>query len=742
MNLDEGMGDTVWPSQEAANCLLMRGNRSSFSHACMAGPALVKQGGKWELGRGEWKLDRGEWKLDRGEWKLDRGEWKLDRGGWKLEWGEWKLEMGEWKLEMGEWKLEMGEWKLEMGEWKLEMGEWKLEMGEWKLEMGEWKLEMGGWELEMGGWELGRGGWELERGGWELERGGWELERGGWELEWGGWKLEMGEWKLEMGARKLGREDGSWRWELRSWGGEDGSWRGKDGSWRLEGEGCRGEGSPCQKVLVASTVLLHAVQIDVPLVTSAMSRKTRSSRAGHGISVPEWLPSRVAPCLSSGPDFRVSEFAAPRKGSWESYGSPVPPEGPEVEQWRQERGDFEREWASLKAVISGTSSLMPIDIEVEGKTEDKQLEDAIHRIETKLTDISHMQSSDDESEEEDDEVRKSKRKMFGDTKHYDPVSLKQKFVLWPGLAELAARYRERTYYFANPENRETFLESPTDFLSKNGPLKPPPLRLVMLGARGAGKSLHARQLAKNLSIFHISFKERLQELIIAKTKKKIGPAYPEDEEEPEYSPEEIAAMTAITGPDGQPVTSTGLTDSAATETSEAEESATEEKEGEEGQKEGETEEEIPLTEDEEAIKNNLESEDALPPDVLDKIVPEWWNKEPFKSTGFILEGFPRTPDEARYMSEQGLFPDGAVLLLVEDTDIIDRLLPPRLAKWRVNRNRRIAKKERAKAKKKKERDEVIAKRRAELEAEKAKLKEERRLEREAQRQAAREIPCK
>lgn len=59
----------------------------------------------------------------------------------------------------------------------------------------------------------------------------------------------------------------------------------------------------------------------------------------------------------------------------------------------------------------------------------------------------------------------------------------------------------------------------------------PPVRLLILGPRGAGKTLHGRHLAKKLGLFHISFRERLQELIIAKTKKKIGPEFEEDNEE-------------------------------------------------------------------------------------------------------------------------------------------------------------------------------------------------------------------
>ena len=61
--------------------------------------------------------------------------------------------------------------------------------------------------------------------------------------------------------------------------------------------------------------------------------------------------------------------------------------------------------------------------------------------------------------------------------------------------------------------------------------QPPPIRLLILGPRGSGKSLHGRHLAHKLGLFHISFKDRLQELIIAKTKKRVGPEYEDENEE-------------------------------------------------------------------------------------------------------------------------------------------------------------------------------------------------------------------
>ena len=59
----------------------------------------------------------------------------------------------------------------------------------------------------------------------------------------------------------------------------------------------------------------------------------------------------------------------------------------------------------------------------------------------------------------------------------------------------------------------------------------------------------------------------------------------------------------------------------------------------------------------------------------------------YRSTGFILEGFPRTADEVRWMAESGYFPDTAVTIQSEDTDIIGRLLPPKMEMWKAKRDR-------------------------------------------------------
>ena len=49
------------------------------------------------------------------------------------------------------------------------------------------------------------------------------------------------------------------------------------------------------------------------------------------------------------------------------------------------------------------------------------------------------------------------------------------------------------------------------------------------------------------------------------------------------------------------------------------------------------------------------------------------------------------------LSMSGLFPDAAILLGVEDTDIVDRLLPGKLEKWKAKRDKRLAEKAKRKA---------------------------------------------
>lgn len=58
-----------------------------------------------------------------------------------------------------------------------------------------------------------------------------------------------------------------------------------------------------------------------------------------------------------------------------------------------------------------------------------------------------------------------------------------------------------------------------------------------MGPHGVGKTSCSRWLADKLNIFHIQFEERLQELLMLKTGKRIGLEEEEEEEEGEGTQE-------------------------------------------------------------------------------------------------------------------------------------------------------------------------------------------------------------
>ncbi|MGH0164644.1 UNVERIFIED_CONTAM: hypothetical protein FKN15_057830 [Acipenser sinensis] len=370
------------------------------------------------------------------------------------------------------------------------------------------------------------------------------------------------------------------------------------------------------------------------------------------------------------------------------------PEVTEMEKYKLQVKNFILEWQTMESILAGTSSVVPTLLEIAGKTPLTLLSDAVTKIEMPLkykawemtgvdldeeeedaqaaaeAEEQNLEEEEEEEEEGKDEAEKespSQRNM-GDSKHFCPVTLKEKNILFPCTDEYAAKYKEKVYYFSSSEARETFLLNPEVYVAKTEPLKAPPVRVFLLGARGSGKTTHGKWLANKLSIFHIQFKERLQERIMFKTQKKIRPTDEEEQatDEEEEVPQDLVDMLAARG----------LELPAELKSEEKQE---------------ETPAEVELNDEEEAIISYLSDNEALPPEVLDMIVPKWWEEEPFRSKGFILEGFPQSPEEVQYLVERSLFPDTFVIMELAVTDIIHRLLPPVLSKWQNKRNKKLEK---------------------------------------------------
>ncbi|XP_063088089.1 adenylate kinase 9 isoform X2 [Cavia porcellus] len=389
------------------------------------------------------------------------------------------------------------------------------------------------------------------------------------------------------------------------------------------------------------------------------------------------------------------------------------PDTPEMEPFKEKIASFKSTWKQLEPLIS--ESFIPIlKLEVANKTPKELLQKVVETMEKpfqyrafELTVEDYDEEAEDypaeaedevieeeEEEEENEEGAKEKRRHLGDTKHFCPVVLKENFILQPGNTEEAAKYREKIYYFSSTEAKEKFLEHPEDYVAHKEPLKAPPLRICLLGPRGSGKTVCGRQLAEYFGIFHIQFEEFLQEKLLLKTGKKFGPEFVEESEEEQAVKQELEELA----------TQANI------------------KLEEENTKKQPSE--VQLTEEEETTKSSLIDNEPLPSEILEVILSEWWHKEPICSTGFILDGFPRFPEEAQFLGEHGFFPDAAVFIQVDDQDVLDRLLPFQIEKWKLKQQKKSERKKLIKALKAKIKEDMIAKRRAELILERERKKKE------------------
>ena len=104
-----------------------------------------------------------------------------------------------------------------------------------------------------------------------------------------------------------------------------------------------------------------------------------------------------------------------------------------------------------------------------------------------------------------------------------------------------------------------------------------------------------------------------------------------------------------------------------------------------------------------------------------------------RSTGFIVEDFPRAADDAAQLGDAGLLPDAALVLEMDDADAVARLLPARLARWRSRRDQVLERRRAARDRRRRRREAAIDRRRAKL----ARDAEKRKAEREVSRVTSR-----
>ncbi|CAH1800212.1 unnamed protein product, partial [Owenia fusiformis] len=145
----------------------------------------------------------------------------------------------------------------------------------------------------------------------------------------------------------------------------------------------------------------------------------------------------------------------------EKIEDPLPPEGPEYDAYKIKRKDYDTEWATCSALITGNTGAEPVIIELDAKKEEGVMFDTARQLELPYqyaaweysgmdideeeedleADLNEEEEAEEEEESED--PNRSKKKPLGDVNYYCPVALKENGVLYPGNPEIGAKYREK-----------------------------------------------------------------------------------------------------------------------------------------------------------------------------------------------------------------------------------------------------------------------------------------------------------
>ena len=106
---------------------------------------------------------------------------------------------------------------------------------------------------------------------------------------------------------------------------------------------------------------------------------------------------------------------------------------------------------------------------------------------------------------------------------------------------------------------------------------------------------------------------------------------------------------------------------------------------------------MPSHPDREAIELHLATPEEVPlsAEIAFNIARVFWTEEPYKSTGFVLEGYPRNSEDAKLITDENLFVDVCFNLTITEETAVKRIFPKRFEKFTTERNAEIARRDAA-----------------------------------------------
>ncbi|XP_064293124.1 adenylate kinase 9-like [Plodia interpunctella] len=318
---------------------------------------------------------------------------------------------------------------------------------------------------------------------------------------------------------------------------------------------------------------------------------------------------------------------------------------------------FKEDWDSIKLKLEDKYKVF-IEVEIEAKTDVAILEEVLLKLRTgycvppEINEGDEAEGLDDEEVTPKDLLVYNQPQFLGDTNVYGPIAYHKDRILWEGKPEFSVKCDNRLNYFSKEENMQQFLKDITLYQYYNFPFKDmPALKICVIGTIGSGKTTISKYLAKELGLLHIDYAEAINDFMKPRHMKRVGRQY--ENAFTDTPMDEGGAVDFQMSEENENLLSDILSNE---------------------------------TELRRMIYEYFERGTGILPVLTQKLIKKLWFDEPFWSTGFVLDGFPRLPTEVEDMMPCNCIPDLVIQLDSDSETALKRMSPIMFKMWKSQLN--------------------------------------------------------
>ncbi|XP_047021666.1 adenylate kinase 9-like [Helicoverpa zea] len=312
---------------------------------------------------------------------------------------------------------------------------------------------------------------------------------------------------------------------------------------------------------------------------------------------------------------------------------------------------FREEWDSVKVRLEDKSKVY-IEIELENKNDVQVIEEMLVKLRQGYMFSGEVdeEGEGDSPEEDEDETKKdlltyNDSQILCETNTYCPVAYYDIGILWEGKPEFCLTYNNRKHYFCKEEFLEKFRNNVGKYQFYKNPFKKiPKLKICVIGCAGSGTTTLSKFISKELGLLHIDYSFVVNEYLIPRHYKKVGRQY-----------ENIFT--------DEPIDDEGVVEFQMGEENQNLDILTNEKETRR------------------MLYNHFERGAPIASILMHRLLQKAWF-DPQLKMGFVIDGYPRIPNDIEDMLACYSIPDVVMELDTSLETIHKRMVPIMFNRWK------------------------------------------------------------